>query len=290
MHRIRLATFVIVSLSAAIAAGQPKQQNLVQAALLSDARVVKPGEPFQVGLHLKISPKWHVYWINSGDAGLPTTFKLTLPAGYTASAVRYPIPTRFVEAGGIVVYGYTDEVMLLATVTPPDKLESSSVRIGADSNWLVCEKTCIPGQAKLELELAVGAASTPSDHKELFAKWVSHLPAEAAKSDQIAEVTQDMTLRAAEAGKQSGELAITVNWKSDAPASVEWFPPPADGVFFSSIRSETKGKATVIRAAFERYGLSKPVPKWVDSVVAYDSTGRSGLSVPVDLSKLNKTE
>jgi hypothetical protein len=32
---------------------------------------VKPGEPFWVGLRQTIRPKWHTYWKNQGESGLP---------------------------------------------------------------------------------------------------------------------------------------------------------------------------------------------------------------------------
>mgnify|MGYP006948356198 FL=1 len=33
---------------------------------------LEPGKPVWVGLQLAHQPKWHSYWKNSGDSGLPT--------------------------------------------------------------------------------------------------------------------------------------------------------------------------------------------------------------------------
>src|SRR5438552_7495581 len=38
-------------------------------------------------------------------------------------------------------------------ITPPAKIDNSSVALSADATWLVCEKICIPGSATLQLEL-----------------------------------------------------------------------------------------------------------------------------------------
>ena len=53
-----------------------KGVELVKASLLADTGAVAPGKPFTVGLRLKMAPRWHTYWENSGDAGLPTTKNL----------------------------------------------------------------------------------------------------------------------------------------------------------------------------------------------------------------------
>jgi DsbC/DsbD-like thiol-disulfide interchange protein len=99
--------------------------NLVQASLLANVSTIKPGEPFTVGVLLKIKPGWHVYWINPGDAGLPTRVQWILPPGYTASDLRFPVPRHLDQPGGIVCFGYTNEVLLTATITPPSQSNSA---------------------------------------------------------------------------------------------------------------------------------------------------------------------
>ena len=45
-----------------------RSDHLVKAELLADVSSVKPGEPFTVGVLLKMKPHWHVYWKNPGDS------------------------------------------------------------------------------------------------------------------------------------------------------------------------------------------------------------------------------
>ena len=45
----------------------------------------------KVGVLLEVEPGWHVYWMNPGDSGAPTTVSLTLPPGFTAGPVRFPL-------------------------------------------------------------------------------------------------------------------------------------------------------------------------------------------------------
>src|SRR5215469_17496841 len=101
----RLLVLFLLLLGALPAFGQtPAGQTVVQtdnvrAELLADASAVKPGEPFWVGLRQTIRPKWHTYWKNPGESGLPTEIKWTLPAGVTAEPIVWPTPRLF-DIGG----------------------------------------------------------------------------------------------------------------------------------------------------------------------------------------------
>lgn len=150
-------------------------QTLVIASLVPDTTAIQPGRPFQVGLRLKMAPHWHTYWRYAGDAGLPTRIDWTLPEGFTAGPIQWPAPEQLVDPGDIVTYGYSEEVVLLTTITPPDSLDATDVTIGAVAKWLVCEEICVPGQADdLSVTLPVGQGERASD--DLLEKFREQLP------------------------------------------------------------------------------------------------------------------
>ncbi len=136
------------------------QTDNVRAELVSDVATVKAGEPFWVGLRQTIRPKWHTYWKNPGESGLPTEIAWTLPAGAKADPIVWPTPILF-DIGGVTNYGFKDEAMLLVRITPPADL-AGPLKLAAEANWLVCEDVCIPEEGKFELTLASGAAATPA--------------------------------------------------------------------------------------------------------------------------------
>ena len=150
-------------------------RELVEARLLADVAGVTPGQPFTAGLLLKMAPGWHTYWQFPGDAGIPTEIKWQLPPGWKAGPIQWPVPLKLSEPGDIQIYGYHDEVLLLVQLTPPPKIDTASAHLAAEASWLVCEKICIPGGAKLQLDLPVGSPSTPAN-TELFAKYRERLP------------------------------------------------------------------------------------------------------------------
>jgi thiol:disulfide interchange protein len=175
----RVTTY-FVALSVLALASQSLAQvyqgkELVKAELLADTNAIVPGKPFTIGLLLRMAPGWHTYWAFSGDAGLPTELKWKLPSGWKIGEIQWPIPLKTIDPGDIETYGYENEVLLMQEITPPQKLDNSTVKLSAEANWLVCEKICIPGSATPQLELPVSTTSQPAN-SELFARYRHLLP------------------------------------------------------------------------------------------------------------------
>jgi thiol:disulfide interchange protein len=167
MARFLAFLFALLVTGPAFAQSSVVQTDNIRAELVSEMSQVKAGEPFWVGLHLAIKPKWHTYWKNPGDSGLPTEINWTLPAGVKADPIVWPAPTFF-DIGGIINYGYHDDVVLLTKITPPAE-SSGPLVLNASANWLVCEDVCIPEEGKFSLSLPTGSAATPNDaNKALF--------------------------------------------------------------------------------------------------------------------------
>ena len=150
-------------------------KELVRPELLADTSAIVPGKPFTVGLLLRMAPGWHTYWKFSGDAGLPTELKWKLPPGWKIGDIQWPIPLKTIDPGDIETYGYENEVLLMQEITPPPKLDVSSVKLSTEANWLVCEKICIPGSATLQLDLPVASASQPAN-TDVFERYRRLLP------------------------------------------------------------------------------------------------------------------
>ncbi len=160
---LRFLALLLVVLAGPAFAQSVVQTENVRAELLADVAAVKPGEPFWVGLRQTMRPKWHTYWKNPGESGLPTEIVWTLPAGVTAGPIVWPVPHMF-DIGGVINYGFKDEAMLLVRIAPPADL-AGPLKLAAEANWLVCEDVCIPEEGKFELTLPLAATATPSDPK-----------------------------------------------------------------------------------------------------------------------------
>lgn len=169
-----------VALAALLLMAAPRAEagdELVQARLVSETAALKPGTTAWMAVELKMKPGWHTYWRNPGDAGQPTGIGWTLPEGYAPGDIRWPVPKPFV-AEMVTSYGYEDRVALLVPVSVPASARPGDrPSIAADVNWLACERICIPGEAKLSLELPVAADAAPdAANAALFARARDSLP------------------------------------------------------------------------------------------------------------------
>jgi thiol:disulfide interchange protein DsbD len=209
-----LTTAAIVLFGLMSSAGAQETPH-IEATVMSDVASVAAGKPFKVGVHFKIDPGWHIYWINPGDSGLPTRLKLDLPAGYTAGDLEFPTPQRIALPGNIVNYGYTDEALLTVTVTPPATLTAGGdVAIPVRATWLVCQDDCVPGSANLSITLPVGDGK-PSPDAGTFATWAKKVPMAAEKSPDVSAVHADYTAPAVAA--ESAGASVEIDWKNSPP-------------------------------------------------------------------------
>jgi thiol:disulfide interchange protein DsbD len=132
--------------------------RLGEATLLASEAGLVSNHPVRIAIRLVMPPGWHTYWHYPGDAGAPTTITWTLPPGFVAAPVDWPIPSRFVN-GPVVSYGYQGEAWLMTTITPPSGLTAGSqVDLVADIEWLACADICVPEMTTVRLQLPVLAA------------------------------------------------------------------------------------------------------------------------------------
>ncbi len=254
----------------------------VEARVVASASRLHAGTPVDVGVLLRIRPGWHVYWLNPGDAGLPTSIRWSAPAGFTVGPVRWPLPERFEQPGGGVGYGYRDGVLLASSVTPPPDLPPGDrVPLRADVAWLACEHICVRGKAALELPFTDGATDLPRVEPELFARWASRVPVDSAAPDAPATITARGTVPP---GGAAGTITVTLAWRQ-APAAVEWFPPDDPALDVQAHESRTSGSETRLTLRARRLPGVQMAHATLESVVTWrDGAGaRHGMRVPIDL-------
>ncbi|HET7772511.1 MAG TPA: protein-disulfide reductase DsbD domain-containing protein [Burkholderiaceae bacterium] len=145
--------------------------------LMAEVESVQPGRPFWLGLSMLHDEKWHTYWKNPGDAGIPPSLSWTLPPGLRVGEIEWPHPYRY-PVGRLASYGYEGLHLLPLLAFPGRSLRpgaSLSIRLAAD--WLVCKESCIPEAAELVLELPVRhAPPAPGRHAARFVDARARLP------------------------------------------------------------------------------------------------------------------
>jgi len=175
MHRRYFSLIFFLVLFFPLAAHCETEEK-ARASLVADRTVVEPGKPVTVGIWLQIAPHWHTYWMNPGDSGMATTVEWTLPEGWKAGALQWPLPKVFSEPGDLTTYAYSDEVLLMTEMIPPASFTPGEpVTFHARVNWLVCREICVPGEAVLDLSLPTTGPAAPAN-EALFSRYRSRLP------------------------------------------------------------------------------------------------------------------
>jgi thiol:disulfide interchange protein len=185
-------------------------RELVHATLVTDTASIQAGQKFRIGVLYKIEPDWHIYWRYAGDSGIPTQIDWHLPPGFQAGPLQWPLPSRDKEPGDLEVFAYGSEVLLYTEVTAPATLPAGPIPIKADSKWLVCKSSCVPGEANLGLELNSGqAAANPA----LFQQY-------AARTPRVLPGNYRVTL-----SSQAQQVTATFSGVGSS-ASVDFYPEP----------------------------------------------------------------
>lgn len=175
---------------------KPTGQPRASLDLVSSVDTVSPGHRFDVGLHFRLEDGWHIYWKNSGDSGLPPSVDWSLPEGFVAGALQFPIPKQHVSPGDIVTNILEGEPILLGTITPPASISAENVSISADVQYLICKTNCVREETEVKLTLPVQAdGGTPTaTNEKLFQRARRALPQTSSKYLSVSAKTQPETL------------------------------------------------------------------------------------------------
>jgi thiol:disulfide interchange protein/DsbC/DsbD-like thiol-disulfide interchange protein len=152
------AAFVLVGPAQGGPTSEPKPAGHVTAQAFADQATIAPGDTFNLAVALKIDKGWHIYWQNPGLAGgLPTEIEWVLPDGYQIGRTRYPVPhlkyDKILKGDANI---YAGEAVFVTPVRVPESATAGRDAVfKVKAKWLVCEKSCIPGQAEISLALPV---------------------------------------------------------------------------------------------------------------------------------------
>lgn len=140
----------------AAATGPWSTEPEVRARLISGWAVAPPKEAeLDLGIEFELTPGWHVYWKNSGDAGYAPAVDLTATKAIRDATLLYPAPHRFDLPGGLVSFGYENHVIYPISGKWLGG-DEDLIRLRGRLDYLVCATECIPYSAELALDLPAG--------------------------------------------------------------------------------------------------------------------------------------
>ena len=127
-----------------------------------------------IGLEYQLDPGWKTYWKSPGGGGFPQNIIWNNSTNINEIKIEWPTPKEF-EILGLTSLGYEERVIFPLIIKLKDKKKLTYINI--NTNYLVCETICIPGNANLFLEIKPGKANYTEFFYELE-KSISALPIE----------------------------------------------------------------------------------------------------------------
>jgi len=247
MRGLRFIVMTVVMAFAALAApalAQPIGPGPhVHIQLVAETDTPAPNGEVALAFVSTPDPGWHAYWLNPGDAGLPTRATWSLPYPVTAGAIDYPVPGRLTIAG-LMNYVYEGPYALLVKLRiGGEHGADTTLPIKVHLDYLVCTNAiCVPEKADLETVLTVGDGKVAPERQAQFDGWRAALPRPLG-SEAAYQLTGD-TLR------------IAVPYPAGAAAGdAYFFPATLDMVDYAAPQKvtrdgdrlviETKAKGTV---------------------------------------------
>jgi DsbC/DsbD-like thiol-disulfide interchange protein len=110
----------------------------------------------RAGVEIRLLRGWHTYWRYPGDAGVPPQFSFAGSHNVKHVEVLWPAPERMVDGGGTSI-GYSSGIIFPLRVIPQQAGKPVALRLRLQ--YAICEKLCVPAEARGELTLASGRAS-----------------------------------------------------------------------------------------------------------------------------------
>ena len=141
--------------------------------LLTESNSIEPGDELLVGFKFSLSPGWHTYWVNPGDAGEGASIKWNLPRDVKASKILWPGPER-IPVEPLMTFGYENEVVLLTKIYT-SKNTDIPLTLNALVSWYTCKEICIPQEAEVSIPIKLGFKS-PSSSNRLLKQTLENVP------------------------------------------------------------------------------------------------------------------
>lgn len=171
MHKSMIVAIGLTQL----AWGEGDSSGHARVALLVSSSTYQPGKTVQAAVSIEYEPGWHGYWVNPGEGGMKTEVKWTLPQGWSAGPLQFPVPHREMT-GGLSCYGYAGKILVPVGFNAAAGA-LGDVEIQGKISWLACnDKGCVPGEAELKVKLVQGTG-LPGADAVLIRKACEALPA-----------------------------------------------------------------------------------------------------------------
>lgn len=209
--------------------------------LIAGSRIAGAAE-VRAGIEIKLKAGWHTYWRYPGDAGVPPRLDFDGSQNVKSIDVRWPAPRRLPE-GDLTTIGYDRDVIFPLAIVPQDP--AKPVRLQLKLDYAVCEKLCVPAEAKAEIVITGG----PSAHDATLVAAEARVPKKLALG-----AGSGLSIRSVKRDDGAAKPRVIVDVTSPPGAAVDLFAEGPTAEWALPVPAATGTVDGLHRFAFELDG------------------------------------
>lgn len=120
----------------------------------------RSGPVLMGGIEIQMQEGWKTYWRYPGDSGVPPRFDFSKSENVESVTPLFPAPKTFPDGSGGTSFGYHKHLILPLRIIP--KNPNEPVLLRANIDYAICEKLCLPIEAKTELSFSSSVSAQDS--------------------------------------------------------------------------------------------------------------------------------
>ena len=157
-----------------------------------------------IGLEYEMEPGWKTYWKSPGDGGFAQSISWENSTNVKNVNILWPTPIEF-EILGLTSLGYQNNIIFPLEVEIEDELQNTSLNLHV--SFLICEDICIPGDARIFLNIPSGEKKLTDNYFNLE-RALSFLPEKDFNSSYLKNINANIY-------KNTNYSIIQVQFESD---------------------------------------------------------------------------
>lgn len=193
---------------------------------LINARHQNPGAPLRAGVEIRLATGWKTYWRYPGDSGVPPRFDFSGSKNVKSVEVAWPAPQRFSDVEGNTI-GYKTSVTFPLRIEPRERGKPVALKLKLE--YAVCEKLCVPVDAKGELAIEQGSETTEAAIGDAERRTPKAIPLNAPGTLAIRNVAQEAGSPRRVVVDVAAPLGAAVMLFAEGPAADWALPLPEPG-------------------------------------------------------------
>lgn len=263
MKLILIPIIILLSLSVKAQIGSVTEAS---AEIVFDTFDANKDTVINAGILVSLENGWHIYWKNSGDSGIPTSFEVELPSEIKSSEIKWPDPKIF-EFEGYASYGYENKVLFPFQIILPTERTLNSFPIRVKLKSLICKDVCKPFNTEVSKLFDLNTSYQPSTEiKELFRNTLNHIPEKNFFIEIDAKEIADKVL-----------LSVTSQRLNLKKIKSIHFIPYENGIFRNSLSQNFKWNDESIQLEIEYDQFKTKTPDLIEGILLLEISSEEGV-------------